>query len=586
MPIPPVYCEAADAAWNRSTHRLARRRKYSTRLLDFGERLTAPPLDDEWLGRIGALQPSGATLDGVAHSAEAARMWASTRKHAQRAGHLELVVFGGSVSAGCGRTGQRCELGHSWARLLMDVLDVSLGAHAVPAHRISPRVNIVAKGAILPEYFTTCTGGYLEGRRRNQVIIVEFGPSVMVTGSHDCGLSLEPLILALRAAAPWSPIVYVHWKVLKGSAARLDACERSLLDLFALRHVDAILPHSLTAATSAPLSEFYNERDRVHPNLMGNELMALATARHIVGKLGGDAAGECVGPARDDAAGGAAGGAAGSTAAGGDVEWCERNASRLGVIGPLAGTWRVVDEGNRGIPKLGYLSTQPGEVLRIGPILPSVRCAFMTAKVSFLQSWRPNQGSLKISCAGRCRCRALPGQWAQGSDPFPVVRSTYAPQTPASLTSSTRFYMALTDGAGLGPISTDHCHLAVQHLPAGRPANASGDGVASRVRIDGVSFSTVADCSRTCGTWRRWGWRDPLLGNLTAVGAACATGAERGTPGHVGSHCFGAYGARNGTDGKETLQQVCADASAWRNEDAAGLRRLVSTIPGGTALFG
>ena len=84
----------------------------------------------------------------------------------------------------------------------------------------------------------------------------------------------------------------------------------------------------------------------------------------------------------------------------------------------------------------------------------------------------------------------------------------------------------------------------------------------------------------------KWGRRYAPMANLTAFGAACAIGAERGIPGHVGSHCFGAYGARNGTDGKETLKQVCAGASAWRNEDTAELRRLVSTIPSGTALFG
>ena len=267
-----------------------------------------------------------------------------------------------------------------------------------------------------------------------------------------------------------------------------------------------------------------------------------------------------------------------------DSDAGERNASRLGVIGPLAGTWRVVDEGNRGIPKLGYLSTQPGEVMRIGPILPTVRCALVRAKVSFLRSWRPNQGSLKISCAGRCRCMALPGVWARESDPFPVV-STYAPRTHASVTSSTRFIMALSDGAGLGPISTDPCHLTVHHLPAKRPADASGDGVASRVRIDGASFSSVSDCRISCGQWLKWGQRSRILDDLSAFGAACATGAERGVPGHVGSRCFGAYGARNGTDGKETLTQVCANASAWRSEDIAELHRLVSTIPSGTALF-
>jgi hypothetical protein len=81
------------------------------------------------------------------------------------------------------------------------------------------------------------------------------------------------------------------------------------------------------------------------------------------------------------------------------------------------------DEGSdKGVRKLGLVSTREGSRLSLGPLLTSVRCGVFLVSLGYLQSWRPNQGALHVACVGGCSCHKMPGMI---STEFPDVRTSY-----------------------------------------------------------------------------------------------------------------------------------------------------------------
>ena len=52
----------------------------------------------------------------------------------------------------------------------------------------------------------------------------------------------------------------------------------------------------------------------------------------------------------------------------------------------------------KGVKKLGYLSTQVGTTITLGPLLPQIRCGLYDASLGYLQSWRPEMGALHGTC--------------------------------------------------------------------------------------------------------------------------------------------------------------------------------------------
>ena len=199
-----------------------------------------------------------------------------------------------------------------------------------------------------------------------------------------------------------------------------------------------------------------------------------------------------------------------------------------GVCAAVSG-WTLVDEGGaKGVHKRGLVSARVGDILRIGPIASDVRCGLLSAQLGFLQSWRPEQGALRISCVG-CKCHGLPGFWNSRAYPFPLVQTStrregrtnaqlptpgagcepYASSTSrdatksrcelqnASVTATTRFWIALEDAkkkpSALSPAppSRSECYIHVAHW--GYPDTITP----SRVRVDSLSLAQV-DCLELC----------------------------------------------------------------------------------------
>lgn len=203
--------------------------------------------------------------------------------------------------------------------------------------------------------------------------------------------------------------------------------------------------------------------------------------------------------------------------------------ARGAAVSDEEGGWRLVDEGGaKGVRKMGLLSERVGSAIRLGPLLPHVRCGMLTAQLGFLQSWRATQGAFHIQCTG-CRCHAIPGFWSAPINPFPIVQTStrrqgranngqptpgagcnqYAGPSPptahgaksgnsardasavrcelqnASVTAATRFWVVLEEGRS--------CSLLLHHITYPHGPSLSH----SRVRIDSLSLSTTS-CVSVC----------------------------------------------------------------------------------------
>ena len=192
---------------------------------------------------------------------------------------------------------------------------------------------------------------------------------------------------------------------------------------------------------------------------------------------------------------------------------------------------RVQDEGGaRRVRKLGLLSRAAGAAheLTIGPLLPNVSCAIVTAMLGYLHSWRPEFGAFRLRCSG-CVCTRVPGVWASDAYQFSTVDTRHVPAANlraergnATVTRFTRFHILL--GAGAGHASSG-CFVHVAHLGRAR-------GAASRVRID--SFSVRASTARQV-CWAAFkGARLRVRAWVGHNATRCASGAAAGRPGHLG----------------------------------------------------
>ena len=145
--------------------------------------------------------------------------------------------------------------------------------------------------------------------------------------------------------------------------------------------------------------------------------------------------------------------------------------------------WELRDEGaaDKGVTKLGYVSTRPGAVLRLALTPPmgkrlSGGCARaeLLARLGYLLSPRLSQGQFAVQCHG-CACARLRGRFGVLS-PFPVV-DTYLGRSRSSewvtnmtVTSTTEFSVDYHAGAR-------DCVLAIRHEAS--PSE-------TRVRIDSL----------------------------------------------------------------------------------------------------
>ena len=318
-----MSCDTLDDAWPR----MLSRANHRTELLALGQLAEYSP----WAPQsAAAAQIPLAALDEAAtlHAHDA--VW---RCAAERTDSLNVVILGGSVSAGCGAdpdpSAAKCSIEHSWGRILAGLL--SAGAARF-------KTAIWAKNAVFPDYFQACTGRFVDSA---DVVLVEFEPALML--QRDC--QLTSLINAVRRRVPHAAIVVVGWPSdspkIRMSAAQ---CDEQLNRSAALDGADLVLASPLLRAAQLPMAQLYERAGyRVHPSVEGAEILARATARLLVRRVlrarcerpahakTQDTRTRAHSPWRNRSASWPASWPAGGSARGEDTEWCTADARELPV---------------------------------------------------------------------------------------------------------------------------------------------------------------------------------------------------------------------------------------------------------------
>ena len=166
----------------------------------------------------GGMLPSPRPLAKAAALALPASAWT---RAAERAGQLNVVVLGTSVSAGCnacdgrgyfstvlnasldthcaGRSEKFCSARAGWAGQLESYL-----AALLRGTRLTPRVVVHAKNAVGASYFARCARGRVPAD--TDVVLIDVATN-MWNGPQAVGLVLR----AVHAAAPSAAIAFVAW---------------------------------------------------------------------------------------------------------------------------------------------------------------------------------------------------------------------------------------------------------------------------------------------------------------------------------------------------------------------------------------
>ena len=528
---------AAAAAWNLSQ---ADEIGATTSFIEFlGREIDCDPLPHHTSRRVSKelsswLSPE--VLDLAVVTRHRPRLWCDVRERES----LQVTVFGGSVTAGCGAEAPlaRCDTRWSWTRHLRDRLGDML-RHAGRGE-MKLDVRTWGKNAVDSSYFMQCTRSRFQLSSNTSVVLIEL-ESAYQAGSIEAIHMLKVLLARIHRAAPHAAIGFVAWPSMLFNPR---AIEERLLNMSAL-DVTLVTPLMSVAAQRANLTRDRFYAENVHPGPTGHALLGHAAAYMIAKGILGAHNKTC-----DNHAAASSHlrkhspTTTSSPLAVDEAELCIGSADQLPVVKPLDG-WALRDEGGKkGVQKLGYVSTTVGTTLTLGPLLPNIKCGLYDASFGFLQSWRPEMGALHLKCVG-CQCGMIPGAWASAAYPFPNVQAwsygqrisskkeftkAYAATANASLTVSTRFMLLKQES---------DCFLNVTHIPgASRGFSATGlrdnnaNRTRSRVRVDSIGFET-ASCTLFCHVSHF-----PSTKALSTRGRACAAGMERGERGFVAPPCF------------------------------------------------
>ena len=457
---------------------------------------------------------------------------------------IEISVLGASVTAGCGAASPRhvCWPQGSHSHHLYERLTRRLAAAKSAA---SVSVNMWGKNAVGLDYFSICPGRF-QLSANTTVVLIEGEPAMafhLARGNQAhlrvYASSLVGLTQGLRRVAPNAVFGFLGWSMLTKNVSRLFRDEISFAKYvheydpsiefaFASSLLTDLEQHRSWSNTSA--ADFFRSlyADGAHPNREGHALLGELGARLVFDALLRDAdRQQCQAPHSER----------GDTGTmqppddprrGGSREWCYLSADDIPVVQPLEPGIDLKDEGgDKEIKKLGFVSHSPGSTLSVGPIAPSAQCGLFEVSLGYLQSWRPHQGSFRLKCVG-CECTKMPGMFARGANPFPVVNTLTSTDAKAgnghrthelvnaSLTMFTKFMLFK---------SAETCFLNVTHLPMTERK--------TRIRIDAIGIE-LASCASTCAlTARPWSKRFGMRSRME-----CLPWAKAGRPGYLMPRCF------------------------------------------------
>lgn len=498
-----------------------------------GELQVLPPLNVSMLE--GHVDMPNRTVHNDARDGVQSSAWRRVVAAASQGEELRITVLGSSISAGCLDVGgainlragmSRCHFSHAWVRFLQDKLS------GLRLRKASARLSVWAKPAVPPSYFDSCTRRYLDANAH--VVLLEFQAVLQQRPCSDVHNQLRPLVNSVRRIAPSAAIVFVGWPARTYNERAPYLCSpedtgRSLLEFGNAQDINILSLAAVVPAERADRRPYYGSVG-VHPSELGAHLMAVEVERALTRWVlqaccdHGDAAvptePQHVAPTIPSA----------------PFEWCATQGDMLPVIPPAHNwsTWRLVDEGEAGVAKLGWQSLIPGVrddklTLNVQPAIKSI-CAVFAARLGYVQSWKSEYGALLVSCTGDCTChpKDFGRADAQALNPFPLVEAWH-PEYSATITAATTFLI------NPHPESKS-CQVHVTHQRSRVRRSASNPTNDSRVRVDslglkiaieyqqchfacialqrGYSAASMADYSRRCAI-------RAASGNLNATGPEC-----------------------------------------------------------------
>lgn len=487
-------------------------------------------------------------------------LWRRIAKRAQAASRLSVAVLGCSTTSGCGAADPswRCAPELAWPAQFAAQLRARL------PQQLRLTIATHAKGAVDVSYFSQCTSEMLPRDAPADIVLLEAFQNLY--GPAD-GLNLT-LAALRRATSDQAAIAFVLWFKPRELAPTSTLRER-LIAAARAWHVDVVdVPSAMLLEQQGrgDVGRWYalGGRDH-HPNRAGHKLIGHTAARYVASRLEDAAASARPTQERAPTLGGALlpnrsshnarqqhlhrhGShqddlSSSNTAVDEEapspptlknerplVERCYAQASRLPVRD--LGGWDLVDDGGRKqVLKSGLASTAPGQVLTLGPLaVPNrpaadgaIRCvpSNFQARLGYLLSSAPGQGSLTLACVGACTCRGLKSGFQRASSaPFPLVHTDAAgharqrDEVSIAVTATTTFVVerrrhlehhtpshaslvASVDRSSLrGPSPSDsapsECLLTIRHVAAKRSGRASNLSWSSRVRVDSLVLSSRA----------------------------------------------------------------------------------------------
>ena len=422
-----------------------------------------------------------------------------------------VVILGMSVTAGCntgrmftadgqfvplpGRQGA-CVAGNGWARLIVDHLRWQLSG----AHDAVVDASVWYKNAVPPDFFAKCTGRYIAD-----------GPGIVLlevcTTAWGGEKQLVRLISAIRRVSPRKAVSFICWLPQKGGHAQVALVRR----VAEQEGADVLDMEGILRGRRG----LYG--DAIHPNLFGHGILAASAARFV-------AQGLMRGGSRACGGGGAAARHEQPADAGDKVspegqksEFCFSSADEIPVLPPAAtSTWAIVDEGGeKGVRKLGWVSTRIGDELTIGPIPKDdsedddTKCAPTRIELGYLMSAsRDHQGAIDIACDG-CDCASIAAPFAN-LYPFPRLHTDARRSNAQEAASVVGMNASVTVATSFDALQHDRwkgaCYIKVRHAfsphnrPSGRQQGANGTSsleplpatpVNSRIRIDSVVMRRI-----------------------------------------------------------------------------------------------
>lgn len=478
--------------------------------------------------------------------------WNASRCHRLRGsnGTLHVVVLGTSVTTGCGALGQhsaRCVYGGSWGHQFASRLGDRLrtSGHGNAAQRIE--VDIWGRNAVGMSYFGHCPSRF-GIRATTDVVLLELEPPMGFESSPDISTAateVSGLVRSLRRLAPDALYCFVGWAALglngngvdaPGALAKVSDREAAMAALLQAQSIESVFATpALDATATATLGNgswhsWFN--DRVHPNPSGHALLAEMTVDLVHHRLHKER-----GCDRHRAQHGIHRSSSVAAVSAENTEICYMDSRSIPVANRTGFELRIDERAKalKGVIKEGYTSDRAGSTLTIGPIAPDVQCGLFEASLGYLQSWRREMGAFHVGCEG-CTCKDVPGAWAAGAFPFPLVR-THVTDGTTSLTAFTKFILFKEAPA---------CFIRVTHLASkdlqkakmlskGISPPPTQEGAKTVIRLDAFGMQLA-----TCMTHCQLTVRPHTRAFGSSARSRCWEGARDGQPGYLSPACFNA----------------------------------------------